>query len=162
MNSKYENVENEDGDRSSLVPPPRSKSMTRFSRTVVGGGATLQRLVRRAFATASSSPGRDDGWTDFHPQRHHLHHRQPQRQHRSTLTSSPSLSTWFSRSVSSSGGSADVKHADGGEDADEDASELEGWETVVGLELHVQVAANTKLFSGYVTVCALFQLLGCV
>lgn len=55
-----------------------------------------------------------------------------------------------------------MKHADGGEDADEDASELEGWETVVGLELHVQVAANTKLFSGYVTVCALFQLLGCV
>jgi hypothetical protein len=31
------------------------------------------------------------------------------------------------------------------------AGDEAGWETIVGLELHVQVAANTKLFSGYAT-----------
>ena len=43
-------------------------------------------------------------------------------------------------------GSPDADAAEVG--GDDDGDENGGWETVVGLELHVQVAANTKLFSG--------------
>jgi hypothetical protein len=103
--------------------------MTRLSRTA---GAIRQVLATTASPSPylSSSSGRRGGCTAFQQQQHH----------RLSPFVSP-FSRW------SSGSSSAEVHA-------RDQEEEEGWETVVGLELHVQVAADTKLFSGCVTrVC---------
>ena len=52
--------------------------------------------------------------------------------------------TTTTSSSSSSSAAVDAR------DADADAADEDAWETVVGLELHAQVAADTKLFSGCV------------
>ena len=129
--------------------------MTRLSRAfVVLGGAgagdgagararacatTLQHLIRRALTTASSSRHSPSPPSPSSTRRHGVltpfrHDHQQRRRRFYSNSSSGAVSV-----------GADAKRDAGieGDGGDENA-----WETVVGLELHVQVAAHTKLFSG--------------
>jgi len=107
----------------------RAGALQLLHRALTSAVATSPRHVR-CLPPASSRSGSgslassSDSVPSVHPGAHHY------------ASSSSPASDEHALTGDAAGGAAD--------------GDAEAWETVVGLELHVQVAANTKLFSGYV------------